>query len=65
MVHLPALAKHLTLFHLLLWALFIGVFIGVFIERKVRSLMLEPYVTAPQPWIRPICRRASILWPIP
>lgn len=41
MVHLPALAKHLTLFHLLLWALFIG----VFIERKVRSLMLEPYVT--------------------
>jgi hypothetical protein len=61
MVHLPALAKHLTLFHLLLWALFIG----VFIERKVRSLMLEPYVTAPQSWIRPICRRASILWPIP
>ena len=31
----------LALIHLLLWALFIG----VFIVRKVRSLMLEPYVT--------------------
>lgn len=40
MVHLPALAKHLTLIHLLLWALFIG----VFIVRQARSLMLEPYV---------------------
>ena len=42
MVHLPALARHLTLIHLLLWALFIG----YFILRKVHSLMLEPYVTA-------------------
>jgi len=41
MVHLPTLAKHLTLMHLLLWALFIG----LVIVRKVRSLMLEPYVT--------------------
>lgn len=41
MVHLPALAKQLTLIHLLLWALFIG----YFILRKVQSLMLEPYVT--------------------
>jgi hypothetical protein len=41
MVQVPALAKHLTLIHLLLWALFIG----VFIVRKVRSLMIEPYVT--------------------
>ena len=42
MVQLPSLAKHLTLIHLLLWALFIG----YFILRKVHSLMLEPYVTA-------------------
>jgi hypothetical protein len=41
MVHLPSLAKHLSLIHLLLWALFIG----VFIVRRVQSLMLEPYVT--------------------
>ena len=41
MVHLPSLARHLSLIHLLLWALFIG----VFIVRKVQSLMLEPYVT--------------------
>ena len=41
MVQMPNLAKHLTLMHLLLWALFIG----LVIVRKVRSLMLEPYVT--------------------
>ena len=54
MVHLPALAKHLTLIHLLLLALFIG----GFIVRQARSLMLEP-------WIRPTCRRASIPSPSP
>jgi len=37
MVQVPALAKHLTLIHLLLWALFIG----VFIVRKVCSVMLH------------------------
>jgi hypothetical protein len=42
MVHLPALANHLTLIHLLLWALFIG----VFIVRQARSLMLEPHINA-------------------
>jgi hypothetical protein len=42
MANLPAFARHLTLIHLLLWALFIG----YFILRKVHSLMLEPYVTA-------------------
>jgi hypothetical protein len=41
MVNLPSLARHLTLIHLLLWALFIA----FFIVRKVRSLILEPYVT--------------------
>ncbi len=35
------LAIHLGLFHLLIWTLFIG----VFLLRKVRALMLEPYVT--------------------
>jgi hypothetical protein len=42
MANLPTFARHLTLIHLLLWALFIG----YFILRKVHSLMLEPYVTA-------------------
>ena len=37
----PALAKHLTILHLLIWA---G-FITFFLVRKVRTLMLEPYVT--------------------
>jgi len=41
MARLPGLAKHLTLFHLLIWALFIG----YFLVRKVRTLMMEPYVT--------------------
>jgi hypothetical protein len=35
------LAIHLGIVHLLVWTLFIG----VFLLRKVRSLMLEPYVT--------------------
>jgi hypothetical protein len=35
------LAIHLCIVHLLVWTLFIG----VFLLRKVRSLMLEPYVT--------------------
>ena len=35
------LAIHLGIVHLLIWSLFIG----VFLLRKVRSLMLEPYVT--------------------
>jgi hypothetical protein len=37
----PALAKHLTLPHLLIWSLFIA----FFLVRKVRVLMIEPYVT--------------------
>ena len=41
MAHSPALAKHLTLPHLLIWALFIA----LFLVRKVRALMMEPYVT--------------------
>lgn len=35
------LAIHLGIIHLLIWTLFIG----VFLLRKVRALMLEPYVT--------------------
>jgi hypothetical protein len=41
MARIPSLAKHLTIVHLLIWALFIG----YFLVRKVRTLMLEPYVT--------------------
>ncbi|MFZ0408328.1 MAG: hypothetical protein WAM11_09495 [Cyanobium sp.] len=41
LVHMPSLAKHLTLPHLLIWALFIA----YFLVRKVRTLMMEPYVT--------------------
>jgi len=37
----PGLAKHLTLPHLLIW----GLFIGYFLLRKVRTLIIEPYVT--------------------
>ena len=37
----PGLAIHLASAHLLIWT----VFIGVFLLRKVRALMLEPYVT--------------------
>jgi hypothetical protein len=37
----PGLAIHLGIVHLLVWSLFIG----VFLLRKVRALMLEPYVT--------------------
>lgn len=37
----PALSLHLGIVHLLIWT----VFIGVFLLRKVRALMLEPYVT--------------------
>jgi hypothetical protein len=37
----PGLAIHLGIVHLLIWSLFIG----VFLLRKVRALMLEPYVT--------------------
>ena len=37
----PGLAKHLTILHLLIWSLFIG----SFLLRKVRALMIEPYVT--------------------
>jgi hypothetical protein len=37
----PSLAIHLASAHLLIWTLFIG----VFLLRKVRALMLEPYVT--------------------
>ena len=36
-----SLAIHLGIAHLLVWSLFIG----VFLLRKVRALMLEPYVT--------------------
>jgi len=38
---IPALSFHLGVAHLLIWT----VFIGVFLLRKVRALMLEPYVT--------------------
>ena len=41
MAHSPALAKHLTLPHLLIWTLFIA----FFLVRKVRALMMESYVT--------------------
>lgn len=41
MAFVPAVARHITLLHLLIWALFIG----LFLVRKVRTLMLEPYVT--------------------
>jgi hypothetical protein len=41
MAQLPGLARHLTVPHLLIWALFIG----FFLVRKVRTLMMEPYVT--------------------
>jgi hypothetical protein len=37
----PGLAIHLGIVHLLIWSLFIG----VFLLRKVRALMLEPFVT--------------------
>ena len=37
----PGLGQHLSVVHLLIWT----VFIGVFLLRKVRALMLEPYVT--------------------
>jgi len=37
----PGLAKHLTLPHLLIW----GLFIGYFLLREVRTLIIEPYVT--------------------
>lgn len=38
---LPALAIHLAIAHLLIWTLFIG----VFLLRKAKALMVEPYVT--------------------
>ncbi|MEI6830294.1 MAG: hypothetical protein WCK64_10685 [Synechococcaceae cyanobacterium ELA445] len=41
MAEVPGIAKHLTLAHLLIWALFIG----YFLIRCVRTLMLEPFVT--------------------
>jgi hypothetical protein len=41
MAQIPSLAKHLTIVHLLIWALFIS----YFLVHKVRTLMLEPYVT--------------------
>lgn len=37
----PGLAMHLCIAHLVIWT----VFIAVFLLRKVRALMLEPYVT--------------------
>lgn len=41
LVKSPELAKHLTVPHLLIWALFIS----FFLMRKVRTLMIEPYVS--------------------
>ena len=41
LVKSPELAKHLTVPHLLIWALFIS----FFLMRKVRTLTIEPYVT--------------------
>ncbi len=41
LVKSPELARHLTFPHLLIWTLFIA----FFLVRKVRALMMEPYVT--------------------
>ncbi|MEB3198902.1 MAG: hypothetical protein VKK62_00060 [Synechococcaceae cyanobacterium] len=38
---MPSMARHMAIPHLLIWTLFIG----TFLLRKIRALMLEPFVT--------------------